>query len=312
MEEHELEPRDPRTLDPTIGITIVVLIIGVVAFAAFRVATAPEITEDDIAFEPLRVDTDRLLEERRERSRDVDPDREKESLAQLREVAREANEMSFGSPSQLERRTTAKKLSILADQVIPAYGYDGFIYSAKPLFIECGKGLEELLEAIRRGQLTVEDAQNPPADTFERYRRNCGNVLPLLVEQGLVTSEGEWTTESGPAIFDVLNRYRWAHLIDDRRRAITQLTPYEREILMRWRIEEAEAFEPSERWEYLNRAKGLDGYDVNWAAGVLSYRDGNLEQALDYFQKAADNKENERADDIVEYLEKRLESPDTS
>lgn len=308
MAQSNLGKHDPRKLDPTIGITLLLLLIGVVGFAAYRVMTAPEISDEDIGFEPLVVDTDRLLEEREERAQGADAERAGENLERLRATARKANAMSFGSPSQVERKTTSKTLSILADQIIPAYGYDGFIYSAEPLFIECGKGLEELLEAIRRGQITAEEASSAlPEDTFEAYRNNCGNVLPVLLEQGLVSSEGEWTSESGPAIFDVLNRYRWAHVINDRRRAIRQLTPYEQEILMRWRIEDARAFDTSERWRFLEQARNLlEDYDVNWAAGVLSMRDGNLAQARDYFDKAAASDEHPLAEDIVEYLDVRM------
>ena len=308
MAQSNLGKHDPRKLDPSIGITVLVLLIGVVGFAAYRVMTAPEISEQDIGFEPLVVDTDRLLQERKQRAKGIDSERAGKNLDRLRATAREANAMSFGSPSQVERKTTSKTLSILADEIIPAYGYDGLIYSAEPLFIECRKGLEERLEAIRRGQISAEKASSaPPEETFAAYRNNCGNVLPVLLEQGLVTSEGEWTSESGPAIFDVLNRYRWAHIIDDRRPALKQLTPYEQEILMRWRIEDAEAFETSERWRFLEQAENLlDDYDVNWAAGVLSVRDGNLAQARDYFDKAAANDEHPLADDIVEYLDARM------
>ncbi|MGM0558420.1 MAG: hypothetical protein ACQEVA_18695 [Myxococcota bacterium] len=306
--------RDPQKLDPVIGITVLVLVLGVVGFAVYKHQTAPEVSEEDITFEPIRVETDRLLAERKERSAEIEPDRAGKDLERLRETARKANEMSFGSPSRLDQQETQKRLSIYANQIIPAYSYDGFIYSAEPLFIECGKGLESLLEAIRRGQITVERArENPPADTFESYRENCGNVLPILIEQGLVTRDGEWTSESGPAIFDVLNRYRWAHVIDDRRKAMTQLTPYEQEILMRWRIEDARAFELADRWRFLDQARELvPSYEVNWAAGVLSLRENNLEQALDYFEKAAAANEREMADDVVEYLEARIRTRDAS
>lgn len=312
MVDQQQEARDLKRLDPVISGTVIVLVLAVVGYAVASVVLAPEISEDDIVFEPLQVDRDRLLEERKERASDVQPERAGDDLERLRESARQANEMSFQSSTKVERETLNEKLSVYANQIMPAYGYDGFVYSAEPLFIECGKGLEELLDAVQRGQISIDDAnQDLPEDTFERYRKNCGNVLPMLVEQGLVTEEGEWSVEAGPAIFDVLNRYRWAHIIDDRRRAIMQLTPYEREILMRWRIEDAEAFDNAERWRFLEQARGLlDDYNVAWAAGVLSMRDGNLEQALDYFQKAADAGEPEEADKVVDYLEQRLANPD--
>jgi hypothetical protein len=306
--------RAPQQLDPTIGVTVLVLVLGVVGFALYQVQTAPEISADDVDFKPLKVDTERLLAERKERSSEIAPNRAGKDLQRLRETARQANEMSFGSPTRLEQQETTKKLSIYANQIMPAYGYDGFIYSAEPLFIECGKGLESMLGAIRRGQITVEQAtEGPPAETFENYRQNCGNVLPILIEQGLITTEGEWTTDAGPAIFDVLNRYRWAHIIDDRRKAMTQLTPYEQEILMRWRIEDAEAFDMEERWRFLDQTRNLvPNYEVNWAAGVLSLRESNLDQALEYFQKAADANEHPMADDVVAYLEARIRQRDAS
>jgi hypothetical protein len=216
----------------------------------------------------------------------------------LIDLVRQANRTQFTAgdeESDGDRKALSRRISVAANEVIRFLSYDTFPAAGRPVYEACRQGLAELLEAVRAGDIDVSVAETKPPDSdFETYRANCGMLLPVLSNRGLVLESGEWAqpVEQSKAIFSVLQRVRWAHMTHDRRPFLLQLTPEERALYLRWRIESPRAFSMVDRQQFLSQLaadKGLlPDYDVQlawarleWAAGRADAAAKRLNDALD-------------------------------
>jgi hypothetical protein len=216
----------------------------------------------------------------------------------LIDLVREANRKQFSageSGSDEERKRLSRRISVAANEVIRHLSYDTFPAAGRPVYTACRRGLAALLEAVRSGDIDFGAAETEaPASDFDTYRSNCGMLLPVLSNRGLVLENGEWAepVEQSKTIFSVLQRVRWAHMTHDRRPFLLQLTPEERALYLRWRIESPRAFSMVDRQHFLSQLaadKGLlPDYDVQlawarleWAAGRADAAEKRLEDALD-------------------------------
>ncbi|RAL23731.1 hypothetical protein DL240_06120 [Lujinxingia litoralis] len=204
----------------------------------------------------------------------------------LMEAVVAANRAQFTDAEAIDARALQGRIDTLSSALLPATGPRGFVPLAEPTFEACASGLEELLDAIRRGALTLHEASTaPPAKRFESYRDHCGNVLPMLRERALITEDARWSYASSPYIFSVLQRYRFADIIHTRQPLRLQLAPYELQLLTRWRIEDPNAFDVRTRRRHLARATDLlPDYDVPLARTRLDAHGKALSEALPHFR----------------------------
>jgi hypothetical protein len=118
------------------------------------------------------------------------------------------------------------------------------------------------------------------------WRQRLGNFFSLARRSGLVDELGELRED--PTLPIVLFRYRWLAFAEDSS-GPSLMTPYERVVMWRWRIEAAQGIPTMQRLAMLDQIES--DYDGPLAAdavrGVLYYRGGDLEQARRYLRRAA-------------------------
>ncbi len=261
--------QSPLVTRPALALLIGLLVLfGIAVFVTQMRSDGDTADLAMLNFPPFSIDEDRLHQERQDHHPTVDVDHVQEEIDQLLSLTREANLSQFPDhQSEYDPEELLAEILFITDDILPATGPAGFARVGGPLFEGCAQGLSEVLEAIGAGDLSTEDAATaPPADRFLGYRRSCGNLLPILLQAQLITEDGAWTDDYGPALAEVFQRYRWADLVDSRYTTIRQLAPYDLEIFARWRIEDSRAFTPEERLQFLHRSRTPaylpDDYDI--------------------------------------------------
>jgi hypothetical protein len=307
----------PPALSPGLKAGFVVsLALGCLLFWLMAFSDSSDGPEHPLAFPAIDIDQKRLDGERTEKYAEARSNLEKSPPEEFLEVVRKVNRQQFTN-DVAKRRETAERLSYLANEVIPKTGYEGFMAAGQPVFDKCRKGLEELLEAVRSGELELSEARSDPAPgQFGRYRTNCGRLLPTLIERGLVDQQGYWTkpVELSQTIFDILQRLRWANIIHSRRPPMMQLTEYERELLMRWRIEDPDAYGRDKKEEFLKRTERnpepYPSYDVPLTRAKIAYQTGDLQTAAEILKKQLREDSGDTSDyrEALEWLEGQLET----
>lgn len=303
--------RSDPGLDWTFAATLIVCALIAGGFGYWHMSRGPEISQEDLAFDDeIEVDLDRLEGAYEEAYGDIDMKRVRPEWEALIEAAVEANKAQFSEPASEAQNEMTVELKLLAHQVIPATGYAGFVVSGEPLFEGCHEGLKVLLDDVRTGDLELEAAVDDlPDDDYEEYRKNCGNLLPTLVDRGLVDQNGEWSFEDAPIIVQILHRYRWAHIIYDEKRPRAQLTPYELELLDRWRLEVADGLSVDQREGYLDKLVRHDeDYNEEFARAILDYERGDLREAIDHFETLAEKRPGEHYGRYADFLRDRRDS----
>jgi hypothetical protein len=298
---------------------LVAVVLGGLIFWSRR---PPERQRSPLAFPPLEIDRAELKRQRADRYGEARKTiRGTDQLSRLHEVVRRANERQFTShPKSNDEEETKTRRELRANikqashDVITLTGYDGYIASGEPIFEACRGGLERLLEAIRSGRISLERARTrPDAERFEAYRRNCGQLLPRLLELGLVDDGGRWASppDRSREILEILQRYRWAFNISNSRRPLLQLTPYERELLFKYRIRNAEGFEIGDRRRFIEQIASDPGllpeYDVHLARARLAYESNGPQAAREALKRGieAGDGDIERYRRLLEWLNSR-------
>lgn len=294
----------PRGLDATVLVGgLLTLTAG---FAFFWVLTSEPPLEPNadhpFAFAPLEIDDDKLERQRKAKFGRAREALDRGELESFFDLVRELNRSQFRADDASEQRDLGRTLAFRAENIIESTGYDAFVAAGEPLFEDCLEGLDRLLEAMRSGALEVEQARDePPASEFEGYRDSCGNVLPTLLDRGLVEPSGAWAPPEhrSRVLADLLQRLRWASLNRNTRRPLVQLTDYGRRILMRWRIE-SEAYPVQKRLEYLAQLEKdsglLDDYDSTLARAKLAYLVQGAQPAAEILTEALEQSDSDHPD----------------
>jgi len=129
----------------------------------------------------------------------------------------------------------------------------------------------------------------PPG--FEVYAETCGNALPMLKQVGVIDEKGRWIdADSGPALLELLNRLRFANIINLRKKATLSLGDYEREVLYRWRITNP-AIPALDRLSYIDSAEiEVKGFPADEMRGKLHFQAGDFRNAAASYKIACDKR----------------------
>jgi hypothetical protein len=258
-------PYEPEPMAPAITLTSALLALVILTALFLRLsagAPTPEWSSSELqqlrsglAFPALVVDPVRLEASMANHYREADVSHVQEEVDELRTLVTRANLAHFpvhDPAQQISHANLELELTFATDEVFTATGPRGFVVVGEPNFSACKRGLNDLLEAIRSGNLPLTQAvQDPPADRFADYRKYCGNLLPSLLDHHLVAPDGTYARDFSEVMIGILLRYRWAGLAHTRHHTARQLSPYELELFGRWRIEDPDAFSPPERLRLL-------------------------------------------------------------
>lgn len=282
---------------------------------------APEPAESSLLeFPPLEFDVQALKRQRAEKydgAREaLQSDAARKDVDELHELVRRANKLQFQDASvDGSGEKLTKKISVTANRVVTYTGFEGFVAAGGSLYSKCQNGLTGLLRAIRGGGLALKEAkETPPRQRFGDYRANCGRVLPMLLNRGLVVADGRWAEPAAQhrRLFDLLQRYRWASIISDRKPPLEQLTEEGRRVIMRWRIE-SDAYPLEARRRFLERVAQssslLPDYDTVVARARLEVAAGNLGEAVSHLRsvlQSEDPKDADRYRRMLRVLESRI------
>lgn len=270
-----------------------------------------------IEFPPLSIDAQRLESQRSEfaeQSADVDLELLEDDIVELHEAFRLANVAQFSAPENdpgPPPQEIADRLHYLSNDVVVVTGPAAFQQIGEPIFEGCLAGLDELLDALRRGDIDPGDATEDPPEQFELYRQNCGNMLPQLIRRGVIDDTGQLQHSDARNLVDILQRYRWADLIRSRYDITRQWSSYELELFTRWRIEDPDAFDLPDRHRYLERAQRRGHLPSDYDAALAEARleaasaGSDAEKLAPFEQLAEDNPDNELYRALYERLHRR-------
>lgn len=272
--------------------------------------------ESGLDFPPLTVDHRRLERERDAFYREPDLELIADEIEELRTTFRQTNHTQFplhGTAGTLEIMATAELLKQQASDVLPVVGPRGFEPVARPHFDACREGIEDLAKAIRSGALPFSQANHdPPPDRFQGYRKNCGNLLPVLHRHELIDDEGHWTHPDSLVLVDIIQRYRWADVVRSDFPAYRLISPYELELFYRWRIEHDAALSPIQRREILEQARPFLPPDYEYELAEARLRAATMDDQVEIrerFQAIADaHPDDQFYSDVYHTVRKQLRS----
>lgn len=270
---------------------VLLILVGMVAALGAVVAGAPTKPHvDESSFRTaVTVDEKRLYDERDEKYGLIDLSKNAAQVKDLQDAVRASHELQFGSPAPSATRDAMMVNVFAANEVLAATNLQGVMLAGNEVFEECRKGLDEVREALKSDELPLEKAKTDPGEEFARYRKNCGNALPTLLEVKLLKPDGSWVNpDVGPVIFDILNRYRWGSILDLRLPPEQQLTHYEYELLTKWRLAN-DAFPVQKRIEWAQvAARELPSLPLQEILGNLHFEAGDVAQASAAYHQACE------------------------
>ncbi|CAN0525248.1 unnamed protein product, partial [Laminaria digitata] len=117
-----------------------------------------------------------------------------------------------------------------------------------------------------------------------------------------------WASEDGPVLANLLQRYRWASMAMHHTEPLGQLSPLERELFTRWRVQDGKAYPLARRREHLKELRiHAKDFPQGVARALLEYEDGNKARAAEILSRL----KNQSPDDptyaaMYDALEKEL------
>lgn len=264
--------------------------LGVLVFAFVTRVEIPDASHETLLPAAPVVDVARLEAERQTHY----PAPRVEASGEVNEMlrsAREANVAQFGSPTEKEGHDLQVKTMFAATDLITEISLEAFIPAGQPMFDTCATAFDALLEAVRAGKLSIEDAAKDPGEDHQLYRENCGNALGSLIESKVVTRDGQWADPvSGPHLLEIMNRYRWASVLDLRKSAAEQLSPYEYELLTRWQAS-VSSIPVERRVQRVVAAKRVnESLQEKEIIGSLLYESGDVVGAFGAYNEACEER----------------------
>ena len=264
--------------------------IIIAACVGYLIAKAPKIepvTAESFILRPPVVDAEALRQARAAHYPKVDVAAAQAEIDALMQAVHAANAMQFGAPDGKAIHDAQIVTVHKATDVVAKIGMDAFVVAGEPLFAGCAESFSALQRAVKSGGVTQEAAAADPGDDHAQYRKTCGNAWEPLVRSGVLQANGDWSDAvSGPLVFDIMNRFRWAAILDLHKPPWHQLSPYEFEILTRWRA--AMTAVPIERrvqW-VVSAGKALPSLPTHELLGSLLFEKQDYVGALGAFEEA--------------------------
>lgn len=304
MAQHEAN----HSLSILLGLVLaVILAVGAVAWFAAQVEPLHAVDDSSFAFEPLTIDEAKLASQRKSIAADI-PDEAKPKIVALEKAIAEANAAQFG-PLMLPNNRFEVAVQFAADDAATAVpdGYNRFVSLSGNVTQTCLNSLEEVQRALKGGSLTLDEVTKGIPAGFEVYARTCGNALPQLIMIGLVDDKGQWVDESGPVMMEIFSRLRFAHIMSLRKDPRQLLTPYERELILRWKLTSPKT-QQADRIKAITELKELvPGYPEHEARGRVYFGDGNFVRAKEEFDIAcAARRSDQQLQRYCQYLAKKV------
>ncbi len=283
---HPPEESSNHSANLAVGLCLLIA-LGAFAVIVAKAPTVGTVTDESFAIVPPQVDAERLAADRAKHYGAVDFDAIAKPLAELEKSVRAANNLQFGALDAQGAHDLQIMTLHQANDVITKSGIEGFIPSGANMYKACAAEFEKLLAAVRSQKLTADQAEKDPGDEFAEYRSQCGNAFGPLVKSGVIKASGEWSDPvSGPLVFDIMNRFRWATVLDMRLPPSQQLSPYEYEVLTRWRAS-IRAVPVAKRLEWVVAAgRELPSFPQHELIGALLLEKGDGVGALGAYEEA--------------------------
>lgn len=169
MNDHGPTPPKQPSIDPAliVAFALCVMFVGGLYFVMIAPSGSRETAGEDSGpeqsyrFTAMTIDAGRLARARDQRQGEARLEKAPQEIARLQELVREANLMQFPSDPPLTPEAVTKierEIMYAANEVIPATGFPGFVTAGESMFEACLQGLDELLLAVRRGNVDMPDS----------------------------------------------------------------------------------------------------------------------------------------------------------
>ena len=207
---------------------------------------------------------------------------------------------------------TEAQLAALSELIISMSVDYGCVHGAAR-FEQLGWRLvDEFVASVERVIEMARSSGEQPADIVRgdsedaRYiRERVGNFFDFASEAGLLDEDGELAYDA--SFLAVMFRVRWFSFAEEATNRLL-LTPFEHEVFWRWRLETLPSLNLNQRLALLDEIEGAyTDVGANAMRGLLAYRAGELERALVFFTRAAEEEpDNVRFDQYRQYVEAQL------
>jgi hypothetical protein len=229
---------------------------------------------------------------------------DKPAYAEYRTNYQAANLLQFTDPTEAEISRMQKLLALTAtDALTTIQKHDRFTAIGEPIFADCRTALDDLLDDIVERRVTMDAALSGDlGEDYDRYKRNCGHVMPVLRKHELVTADGEWRRPAyGPVLFDVLQRWRFASQVSNHVHPADGVSPADYRAMTEWRLMVPEAFSPSDRYQKLAsaRSKPPVGLNLDRAEAYIAAAAGDWNRARKAYAKVCKRPEATAQDHVA-------------
>ena len=241
-----------------------------------------------IDFGNFRYDEDRLQEEWDEARTGLDEIEIGADESLLLDIYHDANRQAAEgdvSPSQLA--ALDELLTIAVEDYIEAHGPEAYQLLGWHVCHEFERAFFDLQERAREHNTGIAQLTDLPGAEGRTVRETVGQFIDFAIEMGIITSDG--TLQNQASLLAVVFRYRWFKF-NETYSPMSLMTPYERTVFMRWRIEAADGIPLPQRLAMINEAAEVYAgvVDLDALRASVHAREGNLATAVELLRAAAE------------------------
>lgn len=286
---------------PPLGISIGLSFLICLVVLFFFISKQKHVDEKSFEFSPLTINLDKLNASRLQK---IEPSILVDKRAiELKKIVRLRNADQFlNSLSNEEIEKRRVELLFHANETLEV-GYFNAFWTVGDAFFKTCKSAILLIQDELKKNTSPQDFKKD--EKYIGYRESCGNILPFLIEKNLLTPKGDFSSENSLEIIDLLNRYRWAETLRERRPIWEQLSTYEHDIFEEWIVKNKNESQKT-RMRYARSASegSKDPHKKRWLA-KLYYQEGNTAASLQALKTLQKSKPDPFTKKMIEFLQEK-------
>ena len=243
---------------------------------------------DLIDFDSFQFDEERLQQEwaeAREHLDDIEIGLDEERLL---ETYHDANRQAAeGEASSSQLAALNELFTMAVGSYISAHGPRAYQLLSWHVYDEFEDAVTRVQERAGEGNTTVAEILNGSGAEARSLREVIGQYFEFATELGIIDNDGSLRYRS--SLMAVVFRYRWFKF-SETYPPLSLMTPYERTVFQRWRIEAAEGIPLLQRLAMIDEAANVyvPIVDLDALRALVYAREGDTTTALELLRAAAE------------------------
>ena len=254
----------------------------------------PPLSESDFSFGEFTFDESRLQGEWDDLRQAMDVMELAAAEEQLLESYYTANRQAAAGNLNLSQMAAAGELVALAvSSYLGARGPDAYQSLSWHVLGEFQAALGDARRLAAERDTSLEAVLRAAGPESRTLRERIGDFPAFGREMGLFDQDNNMV--GSPALSAIVFRYRWFKF-SETYAPLSQLTPYEQVVFLRWRIEHADGIPLTQRLAMVNEAAWVYAGQVELDAvrALVYHRAGEPDQAREHLARAAENNDDPR------------------